>query len=320
MGGVLEGEGRAQKRRQHRRRRRRFGRMPRGVFGEGRGDQVGLPAGVDQPVDVGHRPQEVVCVLAVPAGDEAVGKRNAEAGEDLARAPVVDRVAVDDLQRDRDPVPGRGGRQHRIVRPEAGDELLLLGQGAADLPNLDRLGMEGRARHLAVGGGRRQGAGAARRHGEGPHVAPEGQKRRLLLDDQAGRHPAFRAAAGRPDERKAHVLDHRAAIGCGPGQDVGGDRAAVGKAAGGHLRRHALRQAGADPRRHRRHRPLPGRAGVGEEHRHRGRERAVQDERRVMRAGRPRRPLAKAVQLAGKRAAAGLAAGLRLPGGDAEIA
>jgi hypothetical protein len=144
MGGVLEGEALAEEAGEHRGGGAGLGAVAAGIFREGRGDQQRLPVGVDEAVDVGDGAQQVVAELRMPAGDEGIRHGDAEQREHLD--PAVERriLGIEDLAGDRDPVAGRGGREHRVVGPEArGDQALVLGEVARRLPDLQRLGMEG---------------------------------------------------------------------------------------------------------------------------------------------------------------------------------
>ena len=98
-----------------------------------------LPRRIDQPADVGDRPHQVVDELRLPAADEGIRLGDAETGEDIDALLEPDVVALDDLQRDRNPVARRRHRQHRVVRPEARDGALLRGHVLLGLVDLERL-------------------------------------------------------------------------------------------------------------------------------------------------------------------------------------
>ena len=143
-----------------------------GVFGEWRRVDHGLELGVDHPADVGDRPHRVVDEFRLPAADEGVGLGDAESGKDIDALLEPDLVPVEDLHRDREPVPRRRHRKHRVVRPEARDRALLGGQVLPGLVDFLGLLVEIRRRILAVGGRRRHLAVEVRRHGEGAVLAP----------------------------------------------------------------------------------------------------------------------------------------------------
>ena len=70
---------------------------------------------------IGDGADEVVFELRVPAADEGIRQRDAKTGQHIDAGLESAPRCVEDLQRDRDPVAGRGRRQHRIVRPEPRD-------------------------------------------------------------------------------------------------------------------------------------------------------------------------------------------------------
>ena len=231
-GRILEGEIVAERAGQHRRRSGRLHAVAARIFGKGRRVEQRLPFRIDRAADVGDRPNQVVLELGRPAPDESIGLRHAKARQDVDALLERRAVAIEYLQRDRNPMPRRRGRQHRIIRPETRDRGLLRAQRPARLIDLEGFLVERRRFVLAVLERAGQRAGRALRHGEGAVVAPFRQQRKLLLRDQAGGNPMRRTRCQRILQREAHVFDDGAAVVARPRQDVRRDGLSESLAAG----------------------------------------------------------------------------------------
>ena len=235
---------------------------PLGYSGNGGVMSIGSHFGIDDALDVGDGPQQIVLELAVPAADEGIGGGDAEPREQRRRS-CRDRHSPRRAAAARSRSSGRAASATASDRPTRSARWRAVPASARWPSRRPRAPPCRRPRtgprcSRAAAAGRRPRRSASRRYGccPSPAAAASAAGAKVLVGTQCAGPAGQRVFVG-----KAHVLDHRAAVAARPVEDMGGDGPAV--APGCAPARRAQRPRVTWPSSlasQRRHRALAGRA------------------------------------------------------------